>query len=111
MPNMKDWYAKNQSKNDPFYYIQDESVWIFPAVTESVLDGLEVEAILHPDDLLIGATSANVRLQKIWNRALREGMLQYAYEYLGKDNMIDISRQRYEVMRDQILMQFADKDQ
>lgn len=32
----KDYYSVNQPKSDPFYYIQDNSIWVFPASTEVV---------------------------------------------------------------------------
>ena len=83
-----DYYAKNQDINDPFFYIQDNSIWLFPAPKEAVTGGLKVECIIQPPDLIVADTIDKVFVPKRIQRIIEEGMMPYAYEYLGKENMI-----------------------
>ena len=88
LENWTDYYAVYQDINNPVYYIQDNSIWLFPAPTEAVTGGLKVECIIQPPDLLTADTLDKVFVPKRIQRIIEEGMMPFAYEYLGKENMI-----------------------
>ena len=77
-----DYYETHQSKTDPFFYIQDNSIFIYPVPTENIVDGLKVECIIQPPDLVNGDTIASVHVPKRIQRIIEEGMMPYAYEHL-----------------------------
>ena len=83
-----DYYATRQSETDPFYYIQDNSIFLYPAPTEAVTGGIKVECIIQPPDLLTEDTIDKVFVPKRIQRIIEEWMMPFAYEYLGKENMI-----------------------
>ena len=83
-----DYYATRQNVNDPFYYIQDNSIFLYPAPTEAVTGGFKAECIIQPPDLLIADTIDKVFVPKRIQRIIEEWMMPFAYEYLGKENMI-----------------------
>jgi len=80
----KDYYAERQSKVDPFYYIQDNSIWVFPAVEEVVTGGLLVEAIIEPPALLTSSTADKVQVPERINELIEDWMVSFAMEYIGK---------------------------
>lgn len=79
----KDYYA-TWNKSDPFYYIQDNSIWVFPASTEAVTDWLFIEAIIQPPSLLTSDTADNVQVPERINELIEDGMVSFGLEYLGK---------------------------
>lgn len=80
----KDYYAVNQSKTDPFWYIQDNSIWIYPVATEAVTNGLFIEAIIQPPSLLTSDTASSVVIPERVNEVIEDGMTPFALEYIGK---------------------------
>lgn len=84
LPYWKDWYAVNQSKTDPIYYIQDQSIWIFPVADVAVTDGLFIEAIIQPLSLLTSDTASSVVVPERVNEVIEDGMTPFALEYIGK---------------------------
>ena len=80
----KDYYAEKQSKTEPIYYIQDNSIWIYPVSTEVVTEGLFIEAIIQPPSLLSTDTADNVQVPERINELIEDGMVSFGLEYLGK---------------------------
>lgn len=105
-----DYYATRQSTTDPFFYIQDNSIWLFPAPTEAVTGGLKVECIIQPPDLLTADTLDKVFVPKRIQRIIEEWMMPYAYEYLGKENMIVWAVNMYDKRKKEALAQIKTRD-
>lgn len=105
-----DYYAVSQSKTDPFFYIQDNSIWIFPAVEEAVTWGVKIECIVQPPDLLTTDTIDSVFVPKRIQRIIEEGMMPFAYEYLGKENMIVWAVNMYDKRKKEALAQIKTRD-
>lgn len=80
----KDYYAVNQSKTDPFWYIQDQSIWIFPVATEVVTNGIFIESIIQPPSLITTDTASSVVVPERVNEVIEDGMTPFALEYIGK---------------------------
>lgn len=106
--NGKDWHAKNQV--EPIYFIQDNSIWIFPAVTESVAGWLRIEAIIQPDEVEIADAASTVLVPRRISRIIEEWMMQYAYEYLGKEEKIPWAIQVYDKRKKEALEQIKTRD-
>jgi hypothetical protein len=86
LPYGKDYYAVNQPKTDPIYYIQDQSIWIFPVSDVAVTDGLFIEAIIQPPSLLTSDTADRVVVPERVNEVIEDGMMPFALEHIGKIN-------------------------
>lgn len=80
----KDYYAVHQPKTDPIYYIQDNSVWVFPTSTEVVTNGFFIEAIIQPPALLTTDTADKVQVPERINEIIEDWMVSFAMEYIGK---------------------------
>lgn len=109
LPYSKDYYTK-WSKADPFYYIQDNSIWVFPAVEVSVTNWLRVEAIVQPPDLLTSDTIDKVLIPKRIQRIIEDWMMSYAYEYLGKDAKVANAIALYDKRKKEALEQVKKRD-
>lgn len=105
-----DYYATRQSTTDPFFYIQDDSIWLFPAPQEAVTGGLKVECIIQPPDLLTSDTIDKVFVPKRIQRIIEEWMMPYAYEYLGKENMIVWAVNMYDKRKKEALAHIKNRD-
>ena len=81
-----DWYKANQTKANPFFYIQDNSLFLFPAPTEAVTDGLEIFVIHKPADLTAVSTEASIEISAQFHKIMADGMRQYIYLSQGKLN-------------------------
>ncbi len=55
-------YKTNQSKDDPFYIIADDSIFIFPTPTVAVTNGIKFEGIRQPAPLSSSSVEADIRL-------------------------------------------------
>lgn len=80
----KDYYAVHQPKTDPIYYIQDNSVWVFPASTEVVTNWFFIEAIIQPPALLTTDTADKVQVPERINELIEDWMVSFAMEYIWK---------------------------
>lgn len=79
----KDYYLE-WSKTDPFYYIQDNSVWIFPVATETVTEGILFDVIVNPQTLITTDTADKVQVPERIQELIEDGMIPFALEYIGK---------------------------
>lgn len=104
----KDWHAVNQV--EPIYFIQDNSIWIFPATTEAVTNWLRVDAILQPDEVEIADASSTILVPRRISRIIEDGMMQYAYEYLGKEEKVQWAIQIYDKRKKEALEQIKVRD-
>lgn len=104
----KDWHKNNQS--EPIYFIQDNSIWIFPAVTEAVAEWLRIEAIIQPSEVAIWDASTTILVPRRISKVIEEGMMQYAYEHIGKEEMIVWAIQKYDKKKKEALEQIKMRD-
>lgn len=109
LENWTDYYAEYQDVNNPVYYIQDNSIWLFPAPTEAVTGGLKVECIIQPPDLLTADVLASVHVPKRIQRIIEEWMMPYAYEYLGKEEKVVWAVQMYDKRKKEALAQIKER--
>lgn len=105
-----DYYETHQSTTDPFFYIQDNSIFLYPAPLEALIWGLKVECIIQPPDLLTADTLDKVFVPKRIQRIIEEWMMPFAYEYLGKENMIPWSVNMYDKRKKEALAQIKTRD-
>ncbi len=77
------YYAKNQSVLDPFYYIKDNSVFLFPAPTNSAAWWVKMEWIKWLSDLEVAWTEEDVFNNLIptkFHSVIAQWMLEFIYQ-------------------------------
>ena len=104
----KDWHKDNQV--EPVYFIQDNSIWIYPATTEAVTWWMRIEVETHPWELTISDIVIEVFVPKRISRIIEEWMMQYAYEYIGKEDRVPQAIQLYDKRKKEALEQIKKRD-
>lgn len=89
------YYKDNQSKSDPFFYIQDKSIFIYPAPTEALVEWLEIYVIHSPADLLITSTEDEIEIPRQFHEVLVLGLMIYIYHTQGKINEANALEWKY----------------
>lgn len=80
------YYAENQSKSDPFFYIQDESYFVYPAPTEVVTWGIEIFVIHSPADIDTDSVETDLEISKEFHYLIALWMAIKVLKRQGKHN-------------------------
>lgn len=91
-----DYYKTNQPKSEPFFYIQDNSIFIYPAPTEVVEDWLELYVVHKPADLTGNSTESDIEISPEYHSIMANGMKPYIYQSQGKLNEAQVASQVYD---------------
>ena len=91
-----DYYKTNQPKSNPFFYIQDTSIFVYPAPDESITDWLEIFVIHKPADLTLATTEDNIEIPTQFHKLISEWLRPYIFEAARKTNEAMIAQQSYE---------------
>lgn len=92
-----DYYKDKQPKNCPFFYIQDESFFIYPAPTENVTDWIQIYVIHKPADIDNTTTEDNIEIPAQFHSIIATGLKVYIYQSQGKLNEAQVAQQEYEL--------------
>ncbi len=76
----------NQPKDTPFFYIQDESVFIYPSPDVDVTNGLEFFLIHKPSAITTASTEAQIDLPLQFHKLLSDGLRIDIFLWQGKTN-------------------------
>ncbi len=86
-----DWYADNQPKTDPFFYIADNSFFIFPKPTEAVTWGIEIFVIHDAPEIDNTTTQDNIQVPLSYHKAISYKMREYIFNSQGKTNDAEVA--------------------
>ncbi len=67
-----DYYKTYAGK--PFYFIKDESIFIYPSPTEDVSDGIKIYCVLQPNDVTLTSTEEDIKLAPRFHQNLVDGI-------------------------------------
>lgn len=65
-----DWYAANQPSIEPFFYVQDDSVFIAPAPVSNITWGIKIEVIYQPPELWKTDAESAILIPRRFHRVL-----------------------------------------
>lgn len=91
-----DYYKANQSKTNPFFYIQDNSFFIYPAPDTAVSWGIEIFVIHKPADIDETTTEDNIEIPAQFHKVISDWLKMYVYQSQGKLNEAQLAEQDYE---------------
>lgn len=80
------WYKDNQSNQDPFYTISDNSIFIFPAPEEAVTEWYIIYGIWDPIDLTLASVEADIKLPLQYHHLLNMWMKKYYFASIWRIN-------------------------
>ena len=81
-----DKYADSQSKSNPFYYVQDRSIFVYPKPSPWVIAWLKMNAIYTPPAVLLASPETWLALQKDKHYIYSLWMEEQIYKSQGKLN-------------------------
>lgn len=81
-----EWYSTNQSKDDPFFIISDNSVFIYPSPTEAVTWWIKFYWISDPCDLTTTSVEWDIKIPLEFHDLIPLGMMPYSYQARGMLN-------------------------
>lgn len=91
-----DYYKTNQPTIDPFFYIQDNSVFFFPAPTEVVTWGFELFVIHKPAEITTASTEVDIEIPTQFHKLISDWLRIDIYLWQGKENEAQAAQQRYD---------------
>lgn len=90
-----DWYKLNQPTSDAFFYIQDTSIFIYPAPTEAIVTGLELFVVHKPAELTVSSGESDIEIPSQFHKVMADGLKSYIYQSQGKINEAQVSEQEF----------------
>lgn len=106
-----DWYKLNQPKTSPIYYVQDNSVMIYPAPTEVVTNWIKMNIIYQPADLTISSTEADIVIPPRFHKNIIEWIVPYIYSYRWKLAESTNYMQIYDKKKKEMIGQMKNRNQ
>ena len=106
-----DWYKDHQSKLDPIFMVQDNSVFLYPAPTEAIANGLKMNCIFQPADLTISSVEADIALPVRFHRYIMEGIIPFIYSYRGKMAESVSAMQVFDKKKREMISQMKNRNQ
>lgn len=91
-----DYYKTNQSKTNPFFYIQDNSFFIYPSPTEVLVWGIEIFVIHKPADIDETTIEWDIEIPAQFHKVMADGLKMYIYQSQGKLNESQVAEWDYE---------------
>ena len=105
-----DYYKTNQSKLDPIYTVQDNSVFIYPAPTEVVAEGIKMNIIYQPNDLTISSVESDIVIAPRFHRTIVSGIKYKIYALKQMMNESQLAKADYDTAKLSMLRQMWQRE-
>jgi len=116
----RDWsyYLSNQSKNEPIYYIADESIFLAPQFVAGDLpdspsgnNQLKLYGIAKLIDLTASAAASAILIPDDHQQVISVGMEEYIYKARGKRNEALTAKQDFEFQLNDMKSKMTNRDE
>lgn len=111
LPYDMDWYKVSQSKQDPIFFIQDKSIFIYPAPDSTVTDWLKANVIYQPSDLTTSSTEDDIELVPRFHKVIVAWLLPYIYSVKQQVDMEQVKLQLYTLAKKEMIAQIKNRNQ
>jgi len=91
-----DYYKENQSKSDPFFYIQDNSIFIYPAPTDIVADWLQLFVIHKPAEIDTTSSADDIEIPYQFHKLISDWLRIDIYLSKGLENEAQAAQNKYD---------------
>ena len=91
-----DYYKENQPNSDPFFYIQDTSIFVYPAPESVISSGLELFVIHTPKAITTSTTEDDIELPYQFHKLIADWLRIDIFLSQGKENEANIAQSRYD---------------
>jgi len=111
LTNDTDWYKVNQPKTAPIFYIQDNSIFVYPAPNVIVTEWLKIHVIYQPQDLTISSTEANILIPPRFHRTIVSWIIPFIYAYKSDNNGFITYSQIFDKEKKDMIAQMKNRNQ
>jgi len=105
------YYKDNQNTANPFYYIQDDSIFIYPAPKSVVTSWLQIYVIAEPAVLDINSLEWDILVPKRFHDVVVAWLKQYIYGQFKQLNEKNDAYNEYVSKKKLMLKQLSARDQ
>lgn len=90
-----DWYKENQPKTEPFFYIADNSFFIFPEPKEPVEWWIEIYVIHDAPQIDETTTEDNIEVPLSYHKAISYKIREYIFSSQWKENEAQLANNKW----------------
>ena len=91
-----DYYKTQQPISDPFFYIQDTSIFIYPAPGEVVTDWLELFVIHKPAEITTSSVESDIEIPTQFHKLISDWLRIDIYLSQGLENEAQAAQAKYD---------------
>ena len=91
-----DYYKDNQPTSAPFFYIQDNSIFIYPAPTVAITEWLELRVIHKPAAINTDSTEDEIELQTQFHKVISDWLRIDIFLWQDKEQAAQLAEAKYE---------------
>ena len=102
-------YVQKNPVNDPFFIIAENSVFVYPAPTESVTGGIRIYGVKQFTDLTSTSTSAQILIPETHHQIISFGLAKYIYQIRQLFDKAQIQEQMYEHAKADMVVELGDR--
>lgn len=102
-------YIVNQPKTNPFYIISDESIFLYPAPTEGIVDWIIFYWIWDPVDLLTTSVSTDIKIPVEYQEILPLWMLYHSFRARWMISEKNDAKNEYELEKIKMISELSDR--
>jgi len=110
LPNPWNYYTNNQNKEQPIYYIADQSIFVAPAPIDwAIANGIELKGIKSIVDYTILTTEPNIWIPLYLHDVLVQWLLPYIHRSEWRKDEASFEIKEYERKRDLAVNKFKNR--
>ena len=99
----------NASKNNPIFYIADNSIFLYPEGEQVVEKWLKVDVIVKPIEITLATDERDILIASEFRYIIIEWMKEYIYQSRGLLNEANQSRQIYLQKKNEMINLLTDR--
>lgn len=96
---------------EPFYFVKDQSVFLFPSPTEAVTNGFKVFSVNQPADVVYAGVEADIKLQPRFHQIAVWGMCADYWYSNGREDKWNIWEAKFSTAWDQMIKFMKNREQ
>jgi hypothetical protein len=96
---------------EPFYFMKDQSIFIFPSPTEAVTSGFKIFSINQPADVTYAGVEADIKLQPRWHQIAVYGMCADYWYANGKEDKGNLWESKFTTAGDTMIKSMKNREQ
>jgi len=109
LPDDLSSYSTEQSSQEPFYVISDNSVFLYPTPSENVTGGLKIYGVADPIDISTGGTEASVKIPLEHHEAIVHGLVYWHFTSQQRTDRANEAKMRYEEAKRYMISSLPDR--